>query len=109
MRKVYKQDGFIIFEDEDKIKISWMVGAFGKEVSYDISRENMLKALKSKEDAYEVMIFAETGKWPKKENEQLEKDREFIRKFPELLLKIPSNQDLFDKEEVESLLKNIQL
>lgn len=64
------------------------------------------KALKSSQDAYEVQIYAETGLWPKKTAEEKEDERvrEFIRQFPELLIKVPDNQDLFTKRELDELL-----
>lgn len=68
----------------------------------------MEKALKSEQDAYEVMVYAETGKWPLGKNEQIEKNKAFIRRFPELLIKVPENQDLFDEEELKILLKQIK-
>ena len=62
------------------------------------------KTIKSHKDAYEVMVYAETGKWPMQTDEQIENNKNFIREFPELLIKIPENQKLFDKEELEILL-----
>lgn len=64
------------------------------------------KVFSSSDDAYEVMIYAETGLWPEKntEDEENERVREFIKKFPELLIKVPDNQDLFTKEELKELL-----
>ncbi|HEM2321058.1 TPA: hypothetical protein U0312_003056, partial [Listeria monocytogenes] len=66
----------------------------------------MEKAFKSSDDAYEVMIYAETGLWPEKntEEEENERIRTFVRKFPELLIKVPDNQDLFTEEELKELL-----
>jgi len=64
----------------------------------------MEKAFKSDRDAYEVIIYAETGSWPT--NDQDETDREFIREFPELVLKNPERcKKLFLKEEYEQLVK----
>ena len=80
----------------------------GKNACYDISKENMEKALKSDEDAYEVMVYAETGKWPLKTDEQIEYNKNFIREFPELLIKVPENQKLFDKEELKILLSKVK-
>lgn len=67
----------------------------------------MNKALKSEKDAYEVMVFAETGQWPLNKDEQLENDKDFIRQFPELLIKVPENQLLFDESELKMLLEKI--
>lgn len=52
------------------------------------------------------MIYAETGLWPEKntEEEENERIRTFVRKFPELLIKVPDNQDLFTEEELKELL-----
>lgn len=105
MEKIHQGKGYAIIEDGDKIQISWAQGPFQHIVYYDISRENMEKALKSPEDASDVMFFAETGKWPPSEEEQLENRKEFLRGSPKLLLKIPENQKLFDKEELQILLK----
>lgn len=108
MNKVHKGNGFQIVEDDDVITISWMVwGHMAKEVSYKISHENMIKALKSDEDAYEVKFFAETGKWTPTEAEKLESRKDFLRRRASLLIKIPENQELFkdDKEELDILLK----
>lgn len=103
VKKVYKKSGYAIFEDENGIYISWSQGPYGEIVTYPISRENLEKALQSDRDAYEVMIYAETGKYPSN-REQCEINRAFIRKFPELLIKIPENQALFDEEELKALL-----
>ena len=64
------------------------------------------KAFRSYDDAYEVMIYAETGLWPERntEEEENERVREFVRKFPELLIKVPDNQDLFTEEELKTLI-----
>jgi hypothetical protein len=108
MDKIIRGNGFAIIEESNKIFIGWTQGPYGENVSYEISRENMEKALKSEEDAYEVMVFAETGKWPLNSNEQEERKREFIRNFPGLLLKSPENQLLFDKSELDALLEKIK-
>lgn len=65
------------------------------------------KALKSNQDAHKVMVYAETGNWPFEKDEQSEKRKAFIRRFPELLIKVPENQDLFDEEELKVLLQQI--
>lgn len=103
--KKHRGDGFIIIEDKITIQLMWPVGPYGESVSYPITKENMEKALKSKEDAYEVMVFAETGKWPPTKEEKLEKDKEFIREFPELLSKVAENEKLFEEEELKNLLE----
>ncbi|HEL8808843.1 TPA: hypothetical protein U0F83_002758, partial [Listeria monocytogenes] len=38
------------------------------------------------------------------EEEENERIRTFVRKFPELLIKVPDNQDLFTEEELKELL-----
>ena len=108
MEKTYQGNGFAIIENNNKFQITWPQGPFGAHVFYDISKENMEKALKSDQDAYEVMVYAETGRWPLKKDDQLEKSKDFIRQFPELLIKIPSNQELFDKDELKILLDKIR-
>lgn len=62
--------------------------------------------MKSTQDAHEVKVYARIGQWPVKntEEEEIEQTREFIRKFPELLIKVPDNQDLFTEEELKELL-----
>lgn len=107
MENIYKGNGFVIVENSDKILMKWAHGPYGENVSYEISRENMEKALKSDEDAYAVMIYAETGKWPLKSDEQIEFKKKFIRKFPELLMKSPENQKIFDKAELDILFQKI--
>lgn len=62
------------------------------------------KRFKSEQDAQEVMYYAETGTWKSKTSEELEKNKEFIRGFPELLIQIPTNQELFSDEELKVLL-----
>lgn len=76
----------------------------GKIAYYDISKENAAKAMKSDRDSYEVIMFAKTGKCPPAESESQEINKEYIRKFPELLLKNPENQKLFDSAELEILM-----
>lgn len=104
MEKVYRRNGYAITEDENGIWISWNEGPYEKTVTYPISRENLKKALKSDHDAYEVMIYAETGRWPPGEEERQEHSRAFLRKFPDLLVKIPENQTMFEEEELKVLL-----
>lgn len=104
MEKVHKGNGFAVIEKEGTYEISWSQGAYGHIVSYPISKVNMEKAFKSPRDAYEVMIYAETGGWPLTKDEELENKRVFFRKFPELLIKIPENQRFFSEEELEELL-----
>jgi len=108
MEKIHRGNGFAIIENDDKILITWPQGPYGKAVFYEISRENMEKALKSDRDAYEVMVYAETGNWPLKNDEQIEKKKELIRRFPELLIKVPENQKLFNKEELRVLFQQIE-
>ena len=74
------------------------------DVCYPITKELMEKAFKSDRDAYEVKIYAETGSWPT--NDRHEKDRDFIREFPELVLKNPERcKELFSEEEYNYLVK----
>lgn len=108
MERIHRGNGFAIIENGDKIQITWPQGPYGNPVFYEISRENMEKALKSDGDAYKVMVYAETGSWPIEKDEQVEKRKDFIRRFPELLIKVPENQDLFDDEELKILFKQIK-
>ena len=98
---------FIIYEEDGKYEISFEKesggGSLG-DVCYPITKELMEKAFKSDRDAYEVKIYAETGSWPT--NDQDEKDRDFIREFPELVLKNPERcKKLFSEEEYNYLVK----
>lgn len=104
MEKIHQGNGFAIIENEGKYQISWAQGPYSQPVFYPISKENMEKAFNSQQDANEVMIYAETGKWPSTKDEELENKKEFVRKFPELLIQIPDNQKLFSEEELRELL-----
>ena len=101
--KRYVGDNFVIYEENGKYEIGIEKedgGAFLGEVYYPITKELKEKALRSGKDAYEVMRYAETGRWPT--NNQDETDRDFIREFPELVLKNPERcKKLFSKEEYE--------
>lgn len=108
MEKVHVGKGFAIIERDDGIQISWEVGMFGEKVFYDISREDMEKALRSDEDAYEVMVSAETGRLPLSPEEEIERDKDFIRKYPKLLLRVPANQILFDEKELKELMSKAE-
>ena len=105
MELFYKGNGFAIHKDTDSFYISWSMGIFGDTVCYKISQENVKKTMKSDQDCYEVMIYAETGKWPATNEEKSEITKEFIRNNPKLLLKVPQNQELFSKDELNELLK----
>ena len=98
---------FIIYEEDGKYEISFEKESGGVslgDVCYPITKELMEKAFKSDRDAYEVKIYAETGSWPT--NNQDETDREFIREFPELVLKNPERcKKLFSEEEYNYLVK----
>lgn len=98
---------FIIYEEDGKYEISFEKESGGVslcDVCYPITKELMEKAFKSDRDAYEVIIYAETGSWPT--NNQDETDREFIREYPELVLKNPERcKKQFSKEEYEHLVK----
>ena len=98
---------FIIYEEDGNYEISFEKESGGVSlggVCYPITKELMEKAFKSDRDAYEVIIYAETGSWPT--NDQDETDRDFIREFPELVLKNPERcKKLFSKEEYGHLVK----
>ena len=105
--KTYVGDGFIIYEENGKYEIRIEKdcgGAAVKPVFYPITKELKEKALKSPRDGYEVVIYAETGRWPPKDPE--ENRRQIIRKHPKLILINPElKQKLFSKEEYEQLVK----
>ena len=101
--KEYIGDGFIIYEENGKYEIR-IEKDYGGPVFYPITKELKEKAFKSSKDAYEVMIYAETGGWPPKDPE--EHRREYIRKYPKLILINPElKQKLFSKEEYDYLVK----
>ena len=107
METLHSGGGYLITENEGKFYISWMTsGHTDEEVTFEISRENMEKALRSDEDASAVMLFAETGFWPSKKSDD-DLARDFIREYPELLIRIPDNRDLFSEEEVKELLSKL--
>ena len=105
--KTYVGDGFLIYEENGKYEIEIPKdcgGAAIKPVCYPINKELKEKAFKSQRDGYEVVIYAETGRWPPKDPE--ENRREIIRKHPKLILINPElKQELFSKEEYEHLVK----
>ena len=101
--KTYVGDGFLIYEENGKYEIE-IERDHGKAVCYPITKELKEKALKSNRDGYEVVIYAETGEWPLKDQDEV--DREFIRKYPKLILINPElKQKLFSKEEYDYLVK----
>lgn len=106
MEEVFPGDGFAIIKNDEEYTIEWPQGPFDQVISYPITKQMAEKAMKSSQDAHEVKICARTGQWPIKntEEEEREQTREFIKKFPELLIKVPDNQDLFTKEELKELL-----
>lgn len=104
---IHRGKGFAIVKHGERLQMTWEQGPFGHMVYYDISDELMKKALNSDRDAYEVMVFLETGQWPVKEDEQLKAKKDLIRKYPELLMKVPENQALFSEEELNILLQRI--
>ena len=108
METIYIGNGFSIEQKGEKYYISFPVGLIDKTVELEISKENVEKAKKSDQDAYEVMIYAQTGKWPLTEQEQLEYNKEFIRKNPKLLLTVPENRKLFSSEELAVLLERAE-
>ena len=100
--KTYVGDGFLIYEENGKYEIEIEKDYVGP-VFYPITKELKEKVLKSSRDGYEVAIYAETGRWPAKDQD--EADREFIRSFPEILLEhADKNKDLFSEDEFEYLL-----
>ena len=105
--KEYVGDGFIIYEEKEKYEIRIEKdcgGAAVNPVFYPITKELKEKALKSPRDGYEVVIYAQTGKWPPKDPEEYR--RQTIRKHQKLILINPElKQKLFSKEEYEDLVK----
>ena len=105
--KTYVGDGFLIYEENGKYEIEIQKdcgGAAIRPVRYPINKELKEKAFKSQRDGYEVVIYAETGRWPPKDPE--ENRRQIIRKHPKLILINPElKQELFSKEEYEHLVK----
>ena len=100
--KRYVGNQFIIYEEDGKYEKEIEKDYVGP-VFYPITKELKEKAFKSARDAYEVMRYAETGRWPAKDQD--EADREFIRSFPEILLEhADKNKDLFSEDEFEYLL-----
>ena len=103
--KEYIGDGFIIYEEKGKYEIRIEKdcgGAAVKPVFYPITKELKEKALKSQRDGYEVVIYAETGRWPLKDQDEV--DREFLREYPEFILKNPElNKEQFSEEEFNHL------
>ena len=105
--KTYVGDGFLIYEENGKYEIEIQKDCGGAAIRpecYPITKELKEKALKSPRDGYEVVIYAETGRWPPKDPE--ENRRQIIRKHPKLILINPElKQKLFSKEEYEHLVK----
>ena len=99
--KTYVGDGFTIYEENGKYEIR-IEKDHGGPVFYPITKELKEKALKSPRDGYEVVIYAETGRWPLKDQDEV--DREFLREYPEFILKNPElNKELFSEEEFNHL------
>ena len=105
--KTYVGDGFLIYEENGKYEIEIQKDCGGAAIRpecYPITKELKEKALKSPRDGYEVVRYAETGRWPPKDPE--ENRRQIIRKHPKLILINPElKQKLFSKEEYEHLVK----
>ena len=105
--ETYVGDGFTVYEENGMYEIGIEKqngGASLGEIYYPITKELKEKAFKSSKDAYEVMIYAETGGWPPKDPE--EHRREYIRKYPKLILINPElKQKLFSEEEYDYLVK----
>ncbi|EAD0721440.1 hypothetical protein NW48_08740 [Listeria monocytogenes] len=106
MEKIHRGNGFAVIERNGEFQITFPKGVTDEPVFFPITKALMEKAFKSPDDAYEVMIYAETGLWPEKNTEEGENERirKIVRKFPELLIKVPDNQDLFTEEELKELL-----
>ena len=99
--KEYIGDGFIIYEENGKYEIR-IERDYGGPVFYPITKELKEKALKSNRDGYEVAIYAETGGWPPKDPDEV--DREFLREHPEfILINLELNKELFSEEEFNRL------
>ena len=99
--KTYVGDGFTIYEENGKYEIR-IEKDHGGPVFYPITKELKEKALKSNRDGYEVAIYAETGRWPLKDQDEI--NREFIREYPEFILINPElNKELFSEEEFNRL------
>ena len=101
--KTYVGDGFTIYEENGKYEIGIEKQDGGTsigEIYYPITKELKEKAFKSSKDAYEVMIYAETGNWPSEESEDSDElFRDAIRKHLKLILINPElKQKLFSKE-----------
>ena len=105
--KTYVGDGFLIYEENGKYEIEIPKdcgGAAIRPVCYPITKELKEKALKSPRDGYEVVIYAETGRWPLKDQDEV--DREFLREYPEFILKnLELNKELFSEEEFNRLVE----
>ena len=100
--KEYIGDHFIVYEENGKYEIR-IEKDHGGPVFYPITKELKEKALKSPRDGYEVVIYAETGRWPLKDQDEV--DREFLREYPEFILKnLELNKELFSEEEFNHLL-----
>lgn len=100
----YRGQGFIILKKAEEYQINWLVGAFCEEVSYPISAELVEKSMRSDRDAYEVMIYVQTGSWPLTAEEKEQANLAFLRRHPELLIKVPENQKKFNQKELKTLL-----
>ena len=104
---VHKGDGFVVYETNGYYEIGFFKeigGAMGPEVCYPINKELMDKAFESSRGAYEVMIYAETGRWPLSKQDDI--DRNYIRNHPETMLSnIEDQRELFDVEEFKALVK----
>ena len=100
--KEYIGDHCIVYEENGKYEIR-IEKDHGGPVFYPITKELKEKALKSPRDGYEVVIYAETGRWPLKDQDEV--DREFLREYPEFILKnLELNKELFSEEEFNHLL-----
>ncbi|WP_202976150.1 hypothetical protein [Carnobacterium divergens] len=74
IEEIFLGNGFAIIKNNDEYKIEWPQGPFDQAVSYPITKELVEKA----NDTYEVMIYAETARWPSRNTEDEEKKLENI-------------------------------
>ena len=100
-----KGNGFIITEENGNYTMSWMTGGLQeKEVTYQVSKELVDKALRSEQDAYEVELFLETGEWVTKESKEIARQN-YFRSTPTRILVNPSSvKRLFSNQEFEELM-----
>lgn len=69
IEEIFLGNGFAIIKNNDEYKIEWPQGPFDQAVSYRITKELVEKAFRLSNDTYEVMIYAETARWPSRNTE----------------------------------------